>query len=125
MCAFVMKGREGRESVIKGMVIPTVKKGSFATRCRGELGKGRLLGNNVGRMEGEGTEVEVIFMQLARSGDIDRLLPKPPEKCGPPPFRGAPGSFLTIFLPLSATTSKISSHMHLSSLVSDKSLMFR
>lgn len=93
MCAFVMKGREGRESVIKGMVIPTVKKGSFGKRCRGELGKGRLLGNNVRRMEGEGTEVEVIFMQLSRSGDIDRLLPKPPDRCSTPPTEGHLGAF--------------------------------
>lgn len=38
----------------------------------GKLGKGCLLGNNVRRLDGVGTEEKVIFMQLAHSGDVDR-----------------------------------------------------
>lgn len=43
-----------------------------------KLGKGCPLGNNAKRLQGVGTEEEeeeeVIFMQLARSGDVDRYL---------------------------------------------------
>lgn len=75
MCAFVMKGREGMQGVIKGMVMPTVKKKRILWNKvvqGGKLGKGCLLGNNVRRLDGVGTEEKVIFMQLAHSGDVDR-----------------------------------------------------
>lgn len=43
--------------------------------------KGRLLGDNVGRMGGVGAEKVEIFMQLGCSRDLDTLLQKSPERC--------------------------------------------